>query len=137
MLNEGNQIHNFIQVSSSGSGTVINYGSGSDFLTSYSSGSTSQKSYGSYGSGSGSTTLPGMEKSRSGINRSRIRNTAPTHTEKSRSGINRSRIRNTAPTHTGHTTKQQGNGGFLVFTRLILDTFKNEAFCKVGGNTGT
>jgi hypothetical protein len=44
-LNEGNQIHNFI--SSSGSGTVINYGSGSgsDFLTSYgfSSGSTSQK----------------------------------------------------------------------------------------------
>ena len=47
MLNEGNQKHNFI--SSSGSGTVINYGSGSDFLT----------SYGSYGSGSGSTTLPG------------------------------------------------------------------------------
>jgi hypothetical protein len=45
MLNEGNQIHNF--VSSSGSGTVINYGSGSDFLTSYGSGSgsssTSQK----------------------------------------------------------------------------------------------
>jgi hypothetical protein len=34
-------IHNFI--SSSGSGTVINYGSGSDFLTSYGSGSTSQK----------------------------------------------------------------------------------------------
>ncbi len=33
MLNEGNQIHNFI--SSSGSGTVTNYGSGS--------GSTSQK----------------------------------------------------------------------------------------------
>jgi hypothetical protein len=42
MSNEGNQMHNFI--SSSGSGTVINYGSGSDFLTS---------------SGSGSTTLPG------------------------------------------------------------------------------
>ena len=43
MLNEGNQINNFI--SSSGSGTVINYGSGSgsDFLTSYGSG---------YGSGS-------------------------------------------------------------------------------------
>ena len=45
--NEGNQIHNFI--SSSGSGTVINYGSGSgsDFLTGYGSGygsgSTSQK----------------------------------------------------------------------------------------------
>jgi hypothetical protein len=33
MFNEGNQIHNFM--SSSGSGTVINYGSGSD--------STSQK----------------------------------------------------------------------------------------------
>jgi hypothetical protein len=33
MFNEGNQIHNFM--SSSGSGTVINYGSGS--------GSTSQK----------------------------------------------------------------------------------------------
>jgi hypothetical protein len=41
MLNERNQIHNLI--SSSGSGTVINYGSGSDFLTSYGSGSTSQK----------------------------------------------------------------------------------------------
>ncbi len=41
MLNEGNQIHNFI--SRSGSGTIINYGSGSDFLTSYGSGSTSQK----------------------------------------------------------------------------------------------
>jgi hypothetical protein len=40
-LNEGNQIHNFM--SSSGSGTVINYGSGSDFLTSYGFGSTSQK----------------------------------------------------------------------------------------------
>jgi hypothetical protein len=38
-FNEGNQIHNFI--SSSGSGTVINYGFGSDFLTSY--GSASQK----------------------------------------------------------------------------------------------
>jgi hypothetical protein len=41
MLNEGNQIHNF--VSSSGSGTVINYGSGSDFLTSYGSGSGSTR----------------------------------------------------------------------------------------------
>ena len=45
ILNEGNQIHNFIF--SSGSGTVINYGSGSgsDFLSSYGSGSgsTSQK----------------------------------------------------------------------------------------------
>jgi hypothetical protein len=45
ILDEENQIHNFI--SSSGSGTVINYGSGSDFLTSYGSsfgsGSTSQK----------------------------------------------------------------------------------------------
>jgi hypothetical protein len=40
-FNEGNQIHNFI--SSSGSGTVINYGSCSDFLTNYGSGSTSQK----------------------------------------------------------------------------------------------
>jgi hypothetical protein len=39
MLNEGNQVHNFI--SRSGSGTVINYGSGSDFLTSYCSGSGS------------------------------------------------------------------------------------------------
>ncbi len=42
MLNEGNQIHNFTSIS--GSGTVIKYGSGSDFLT-------------SSGSGSGSTTL--------------------------------------------------------------------------------
>ncbi len=47
MFNVGNQIHNLM--SSSGSGTVINYGSGSgsDFLTSYGSdyvsGSTSQK----------------------------------------------------------------------------------------------
>ncbi len=45
ILNEGNQIHNFI--SSSGSGTVINYGcnSVSDFLTFYGSesGSTNQK----------------------------------------------------------------------------------------------
>jgi hypothetical protein len=41
MLNEGNQIHN--SISNSGSGTVINYGSGSDFLTSYGSGSTRQK----------------------------------------------------------------------------------------------
>jgi hypothetical protein len=42
-LVEGNQIHNFI--SSSGSGTVINYGSGPDCLTSYgsSSDSTNQK----------------------------------------------------------------------------------------------
>jgi hypothetical protein len=44
MLNEGNQKHKFI--SSSGSGTVINNGSGSDFLTTYGS-----------ESGSGSTTL--------------------------------------------------------------------------------
>jgi hypothetical protein len=41
MLNEGYQIHNFI--SSSGSGTVINYGSDSDFLTSYGSGSGSTR----------------------------------------------------------------------------------------------
>ncbi len=45
ILNEGNQIHNFIY--SSGSGTVINYGSGSgyNFLTNYGSvsGSTSKK----------------------------------------------------------------------------------------------
>jgi hypothetical protein len=40
-LNEGNQKHNFI--SCTGSGTVINYGSDSDFLTSYGSGSASQK----------------------------------------------------------------------------------------------
>ncbi len=43
MLNEGNQIFNFI--SGSGSGTVIKYGSGSgsDFLTSYGSGSEGKK----------------------------------------------------------------------------------------------
>ncbi len=40
-LNEGIQIHNFI--SSSGSGTVINYGSGFHFLTSYGSGSGSTR----------------------------------------------------------------------------------------------
>ncbi len=38
IFNAGNQIYNFI----SGSGTVINYGSDSDFLTSYASGSASQ-----------------------------------------------------------------------------------------------
>jgi hypothetical protein len=38
-LNEGNQIRNFI--SSSGSGTVINYDSCSDFLTNFGSGSGS------------------------------------------------------------------------------------------------
>jgi hypothetical protein len=44
MLNEGNQKHNFNYfISSSGSGTVINYGSCFDFLTSYGSGSASQK----------------------------------------------------------------------------------------------
>ncbi len=53
ILNEGNLIHNLI--SSSGSGTVISYGSGSDFLTSYSSGSGSDFLT-SYGSGSGSTS---------------------------------------------------------------------------------
>ncbi len=41
MLYEDNQIHNFI--SGFGCGTVINYGTGSDFFTSYGSGSTSQK----------------------------------------------------------------------------------------------
>jgi hypothetical protein len=41
MLNEGNQIHDFIF--SSGSGTVINYGSSSDFLMSYGSGSGSTR----------------------------------------------------------------------------------------------
>ncbi len=43
MVNEGYQLHNFIN--SSGSGTVINYGSSSDFSTCYGSrsGSTSQK----------------------------------------------------------------------------------------------
>jgi hypothetical protein len=49
ILDEGNQIHNFI--SSSGSGTVINYGSGSDFLTSYGSSSAS-------GSSSHKVTVP-------------------------------------------------------------------------------
>ncbi len=39
ILSEGNKIHNII--TSSGSGTVINYGSDSDFLTSYGSGSGS------------------------------------------------------------------------------------------------
>ncbi len=41
ILYDGNEIHNFIF--SSGSGTVIYYGSSSDFLTSYGSGSISQK----------------------------------------------------------------------------------------------
>jgi hypothetical protein len=56
MLNVGNQIHNFI--SSSVSGTVINFGFGSDFLTSYGSGSGPLvKKLRSYGFGSGFTTL--------------------------------------------------------------------------------
>jgi hypothetical protein len=51
MFIEGNQIHNFM--SSSGSGTIINYGSGSgsNFLTSYGSGSGS-------GSSSQKVTVP-------------------------------------------------------------------------------
>jgi hypothetical protein len=53
ILNVGNQIHNFI--SSSGSGTVINYGS--DFLTSYGSVSLVGKLL-FLRSGSGSTKLP-------------------------------------------------------------------------------
>jgi hypothetical protein len=57
MFNEGNQIHNFI--SSSGSGTVINYGSGSgsDFLKSYGSGSGFD-CLTSYGSTSQKVTVP-------------------------------------------------------------------------------
>jgi hypothetical protein len=54
MLNEGNQMHNFIPClrtivipfyygSGSGSGTVFNYDSGSNFLARYGSGSASQK----------------------------------------------------------------------------------------------
>jgi hypothetical protein len=67
MLNEGNQIHNFI--SSSGSRTVINYGYGSNFLTLVPV--PPVKSYGSYGShsvpqqcgcGSGSRTRVWMTK---------------------------------------------------------------------------
>jgi hypothetical protein len=74
-------IHNF--TSSSGSGTVINYGSGSDFLTSYGSGSgsTSQKvtvptvpvpvpqhCFHAPGSGSGSTFPRGIRIQDSQIN---------------------------------------------------------------------
>ncbi len=40
-FNEGNQIPVHNVISGSGSGTLINYGSGSDFLTSYGSGSGS------------------------------------------------------------------------------------------------
>jgi hypothetical protein len=59
MFNEGNQLQIF--KSSSGSGKVNNYCSGSDFLTSYGSGSASQtKSSGSYGSGS-TTLLAGIQ----------------------------------------------------------------------------
>jgi hypothetical protein len=55
ILNEGNQID--ILISRSGSGTVINYGSGSDFLTSYGSVPLVEKLR-FLRSGSGSTTLP-------------------------------------------------------------------------------
>ncbi len=60
MLNEGNLIHNFI--SSSGSGTVINYrsGSSSDFFNELRFRFHKAKSYGSYSSGSGFTTLRKM-----------------------------------------------------------------------------
>ncbi len=62
MLNEGNQIHNFI--SCYGSGNVINYGSGSDFFNELRFRFHKTKSSGSYGSGSGScsTTLPNIFK---------------------------------------------------------------------------
>ncbi len=55
LKNEGNQIHNFI--SSSGSETVINYGSGSDFEVTVPVPLVKKLGYGSYSSGSGSTTL--------------------------------------------------------------------------------
>jgi hypothetical protein len=53
MCNEGNQIHNFM--SSSGAGTIINYGSGAGTVINYGSGSDFLTSYGS-GYGSGSTS---------------------------------------------------------------------------------
>ncbi len=65
MLKEGNKIHYLI--SSYGSGTVINYGFGSDFLTSYCSGTVINYGFGSdfltsYGSGSDSqkVTVPAV-----------------------------------------------------------------------------
>jgi hypothetical protein len=48
----------FYYGSGSGSGTVINYGSGSDFLARYGSVSASQKVTAPSSYGSGSTTLP-------------------------------------------------------------------------------
>ncbi len=70
MFNEGNQIHNFM--SSSGSGSVINYGSGSEIFNKlkfrFRFRFQESKSYGSYGSGSGSgsgsTTLVGYSLKR-------------------------------------------------------------------------
>jgi hypothetical protein len=54
-------VRTFVILFYCGSGSVINYGSDSNFLKSYGSGSgyITEKSYGSYdfGSGSGSTTL--------------------------------------------------------------------------------
>jgi hypothetical protein len=55
MLNKGNQIQSFI--SSSGSGTIINSGSGSDFLTIYGPVPLVKKLR-TVPCGSGSTTLP-------------------------------------------------------------------------------
>jgi hypothetical protein len=67
MLNEGNDIHHFYCVFVRtfvipfyyGSGTIISYGSGSNFLTKlrFRFRFHTAKSYGSYGSDSGSTTL--------------------------------------------------------------------------------
>jgi hypothetical protein len=62
MLKEGNQIHNY--------GTVINYGSGSDFLTSY--GSTRKKVTIPYGSDSGSGSIKLILRIRIWILRIRI-----------------------------------------------------------------
>ncbi len=77
LFNEGNQIHNFM--SSSGSGTVINYGSGSgsDFLTSYGSGSdsvsTSKKvTVPTYGSGSATLVSSGSMPGWSGLSVGKI-----------------------------------------------------------------
>jgi hypothetical protein len=76
MFNEGNQIHNFM--SSSGSGTVINHGSGSGTVINHGSGSGSDflTSYGSgYGSGSTShkVTVPTVPVPQHWLVRIRIR----------------------------------------------------------------
>ncbi len=105
MFNEGNQTHNFI--SSSGSGTVINYGSDSDFLTSYGFGSTSQKVT------VPTVTVPVPQRCLH-VHRNRL---AGAGGEPLRNGPGRRR-------RTGHRLKASGSKEGIIFIQRFSDEFE-------------